>query len=302
MDNNRKTVGLVGATGNFGQLIAQALLHKDGVRVRALVRDPRSERARALAAAGAELLTGDLGDASALARFAEGTSTVISAVQGGPAEIVDGQLAILQAVRAGGGQRFIPSDYSLDFFKLREGENINSDWRRGFARGSDAVRGQVQVVHVLNGCFLDRAVLFGFLGLFDLPVGKAFLWGDGTSQMDFTTYADAAHYTAEAATLPTVPNLFNVAGDTLDFAGLVRAYGLGSGRTLTVESRGSLADLDAEIARRRQAAPGNLGAWLPLMYQRAMLSGRGKLGELANNLVPGFRPLSVAEYVRAEKI
>ena len=57
-----------------------------------------------------------------------------------------------------------------------------------------------------------------------------------------------------------------------------------------------------EIERRRQAEPGNLGAWLPLMYQRAMLSGRGKLGELANDLVPGLRPLSVAEYVRAEQI
>lgn len=302
MDNPHKTVGLVGATGNFGYLIAQELLRKEGVKLRALVREKSSERAQKLAAAGAELLVGDLNDAAALLRFADGVFSVISAIQGGPPVIVDGQLALLQAVAAAGGQRFIPSDYSLDFFKLREGENLNSDWRRAFARSADAVRGPVQVVHVLNGCFLDREVLFGFLGFFDLAASKAYLWGDGTAKMDFTTCVDTARYAAEAATLPAVPSLFNVAGDTLDFSELVSRYVQGSGRTLQVETRGSLAELDAELDRRRRLEPQNLRAWLPLMYQRAMLSGSGKLGELVNGLVQDFRPMGVAEYVRAERI
>jgi hypothetical protein len=214
--------------------------------------------------------------------------------------IIDGQLRLLRAARATGAARFVPSDYSLNLFGLAEGENVNSDWRRAFARAAEEERGDVSVVHVLNGCFLDRGVLFGFLGAFDLPAGKAFLWGDGGAPMDFTTYADTARYTAEAATAGDVPAIFNVAGDTLDFHGLLRAFAAGSGRALEVERRGSLADLDREIEDRRHAHPDRVFAWLPLMYWRAMLNGKGKLQPLLNDRFPGIRPTTVEEYVRAE--
>jgi uncharacterized protein YbjT (DUF2867 family) len=54
-----------GATGSHGGAVAHALLG-EGVPVHALVRDPSSDRARALAEAGAELVAGDLLDAGSL--------------------------------------------------------------------------------------------------------------------------------------------------------------------------------------------------------------------------------------------
>lgn len=91
----------------------------------------------------------------------DGVHTVVSAVQGGPNTNIDTQHRLLSRARAGGVRRFIPSDFSFDLFGLAEGENINSDWRREFARRAGQERGAVQVVH---------------------------LWGDGEAQMQFTTY------------------------------------------------------------------------------------------------------------------
>ncbi|MCO5973408.1 NmrA family NAD(P)-binding protein [Actinoallomurus soli] len=68
---------VTGATGRQGGATARALLAA-GVPVRALVRDPATERARAVAALGAELVTGDLDDLDSVRRAAAGTRAVFS--------------------------------------------------------------------------------------------------------------------------------------------------------------------------------------------------------------------------------
>ncbi|HEX4991567.1 MAG TPA: NmrA family NAD(P)-binding protein [Candidatus Binatia bacterium] len=286
-----KTILLVGATGNLGGLIARALLAK-GAKLRLLVR-PGSQAKLATDVVAASKIVEN--EASAF----DGVYTVVSAVKGGPETIVDAQLNLLRAARAAGVRRFIPSDYSLNLFGLAEGENVNSDWRREFARRAEKERGAVEVVHVLNGAYLDRGVLFGFLGAFDLEKGEAYLWGDGNERMEVTTYADTAAYTAEAAVADgPLPGEFFVAGESLTFHELVNETAAGLGRPVTVKKLGTLADLDAEIARRLQAEPGNMFSWLPLMYWRGMLNGKGKLGELQNAQYPAIHPTGVREYVK----
>ncbi|QRN96648.1 NmrA family NAD(P)-binding protein [Archangium violaceum] len=306
-DAVKKTVLLVGASGALGGMIARALLEKPGVIPRCLVRPGSRAKLADLEAAGVRLVEGDLGADSeaALAAACSGVWSVVSAVQGGPDVIIDGQLRLLRAAIAARARRFIPSDYALDYFNLAEGENISTDWRRQFARAADEQTAGtgLEVVHVLNGCFLDRRVLFGFLGMIDLDKGTARYWGDGDRPMDFTTYADTARYTAEAAVDPEpLPSRFNVAGETLDFHQLVRAYQEASGRTLKLERLGSLEELDKELARRWQAEPGNMSSWLPLMFSRAMLNGKGRLGKLVNARYPHIHPATVREYVRREKL
>ena len=198
-------------------------------------------------------------------------------------------------------KRFIPSDYSLDLFKVKPGHIPTSDWRRQFASVADAERGNVEVIHVLNGGFLDRRVLFGFVRMIDVEKQTALVWGDGKQPMDFTTYSDTARYVAEVAgDERPVPRIFSVAGDVLDFDGLVRAYESGSGKKLRVERLGSLEDLDARIDQLRMADPANYFACLPLMYYRSMLNGEGKLDELMNDRYPSIRPTTVREYVAGE--
>ncbi len=284
-----KRVLLLGATGNLGSLIGEELKAR-GARLRLLVR-PESVGKVPGELADAEVVTDEAG-------AFDGVDVVISAVQGGPETIIDAQLRWLRAARQAGVRRFFPSDFSFDFFGLGEGENVNSDWRRAFAREAAKERGDVEVVHVLNGCFLDHRVLFGFLGAIDLRKREAYLWGDGEQKMEFTTYADTAAFTAEAA-LDERPlaGSFAVAGESLTFHELMKEVEAGAGFALTVVRRGSLADLDEAIAKARAEQPGNLFAWLPLMYWRGMLNGKGRLSHLRNSEYPGVKPLRVREYL-----
>jgi uncharacterized protein YbjT (DUF2867 family) len=93
-----------GATGTQGGAVARALLDRT-VPVRALVRDPRSERSRALVDLGAELVVGDLTDEWSLAR-AFATVPVAYAIttpfeNGSDAEVRQGDTIIRAAAQAG---------------------------------------------------------------------------------------------------------------------------------------------------------------------------------------------------------
>ncbi|MFG1610992.1 NmrA/HSCARG family protein [Actinoplanes sp. NPDC049265] len=77
MSTDQAPVLVTGATGRQGGATARALLAA-GVPVRALVRDPSSDRARAIAGLGAELVTGDLTDPGTLPPALAGARAVFS--------------------------------------------------------------------------------------------------------------------------------------------------------------------------------------------------------------------------------
>ena len=300
---SKKTVALVGASGQLGRLIAEALLDNPDVTLRLLVRPQSRGKTAALEARGAEVVEGAIGqnDQQALKRLVTGAFCVISAVQGGPDEIIGGQAELLAAARQAGVRRLIPSTFSLDLFKVKAGQILTSDWRRQFADLADAQRGDVEVVHILNGGFLDRGVLFGFINVINPAEGKAYVWGDGKKTSYWTTYEDTARYTAAAAVDERrLPRALAVAGDALDFWGLVAAYEAGSGKKLEVETLGSLSDLDARIAELMRGGQENFRRFLPLMYYRSTLNGEGALGPLYNDLFPQIRPTTVRAYVQQE--
>jgi uncharacterized protein YbjT (DUF2867 family) len=93
-----------GATGTQGGAVARALLNR-AVPVRALVRDPTSERARALAGLGAELIVGDLNDewslAQAFSRVPVAYAITTPFEDGADAEVRQGDTIIRAAVQAG---------------------------------------------------------------------------------------------------------------------------------------------------------------------------------------------------------
>ncbi|RKH07884.1 NmrA family NAD(P)-binding protein [Corallococcus carmarthensis] len=66
------------ATGRQGGATARALLADGSTRVRVLVRDPEAPKARALAAAGAEVVVGDLDDPASLRAACAGARAVFS--------------------------------------------------------------------------------------------------------------------------------------------------------------------------------------------------------------------------------
>jgi len=301
----KTTVLVVGASGALGGMIARELLAKPGVTVRCLVRKDSRQKLASLEAAGAQVIEGDLaaGFETALARACEGVFSVVSAVQGGPDVIIDGQLRLVRAALGAGVRRFIPSDYSYDVLSLPEGVNINSDWRRQFALAAQKeAAGRLELVHVMQGMFAARNV-FGFTGVIDVEKGVAGYWGDGNMPVDLTTYEDTALYTAEAAVDPEpLPNRFCIRGDLLTFHEMVRTYQEATGRKLTVQHHGALEDLRAELERRRKAEPQNVYSWLPLMYLRGIFEGQARLGPVINSRYPHIRPASLKQAIEQGKL
>ncbi|HSB93842.1 MAG TPA: NmrA family NAD(P)-binding protein, partial [Flavitalea sp.] len=70
----KKTIVVFGATGAQGGGLANAILNDPNseFRVRAVSRDPNSDKAKDLAARGAEVVNGDVDDPASLARVLDG--------------------------------------------------------------------------------------------------------------------------------------------------------------------------------------------------------------------------------------
>ncbi len=297
---NDKLVVVVGGAGKLGRLVVDSLLAQPGVRVRALVRDPKKPEVAGMAGARVELVAFDAVSATGDERAAavEGAYAVASTVQGGPDVIIDAQLALLRAAKAAGARRFLPSDYSYDLFAVPEGVNVNSDWRRALAaQASVEEGGGFEVVHLMQGIFTDRYVL-GFLGVFDAQQGVARYWGDGQTPIDWTTWEDTARFIAAAAIDEReVPSRLMVSGDRKTLPEVAEAWSAAKGREVTLERLGSLDELAALTARKQREEPQNMYAWLPLMYARCVFGGQGVLREKHNANYPDIHAETVAQAI-----
>ncbi len=97
------TILVTGASGTVGsQLIS--LLRGRRIDVRALVRDP--DRANAISATGAQLVTGDFADPGSLRAALDGVSAVFLAC-GNVREQVDYECAVIDAVETSGAQQIV---------------------------------------------------------------------------------------------------------------------------------------------------------------------------------------------------
>lgn len=288
---------VAGATGLLGGQIVQALLDQ-GVPVRALVRPGTSEETKssltALRAGGLELVEGDITDpAEQLAEAVGNATTVISAVQGGPEVIVDGQANLVRAAEKAGAQRFIPSDFAIDVTKLDDGDNFMIDWRRQAAAARVGTR--LEVVSVLNGAFYE--VMTGFMGLINWEQGTLSHWGDPDQPLDLTSVADTAAYTAAVALDTAATGTLRFAGEVMSMRQFHDAVQRGSGRTLRLRHLGTADDLRAEITRQA-ALTDNPFDYVALQYQWCMVSGKAKFDSLDNARYPQITPLSLTDFVR----
>ncbi|MET8003693.1 NmrA family NAD(P)-binding protein [Nonomuraea glycinis] len=118
MSTDLAPVLVIGATGQQGGATARALL-ATGVPVRALVRDPATDRARAVEALGAELVTGDLEDRDSVVRAAQGARAVFSVQMPAIKEAAidfDGELAqavnLIEGALAAGVPQFVHTSVS----------------------------------------------------------------------------------------------------------------------------------------------------------------------------------------------
>ncbi len=277
-----QTILLAGATGMLGSRIAHHLLEQPDARVRLLVRNITSKKHALdpLVANGAELIEGDLADPASLDRATQGVDVIVSAVQGGPDVIVDGQVALGWAGKRNGVRRILPSDFGLDLFKATSGEHAAFDWRRTADERIAAIG--LEQVNILQGGFME--LFMPGMGAIDLDKGTVGFFGDGNRPIDVTSVEDTARMTAYVALDRTVPaGKFAFCGDQISFRQAGEIVAAQTGRTLKPVSFGSEADLRGAMSA---ASPQKRVMLAYLLY---MLTGQAALTNLQNDRYPDLK-------------
>ncbi|MEP6955295.1 MAG: NmrA family NAD(P)-binding protein [Chthoniobacterales bacterium] len=289
-----QTILLVGATGMFGSQIARHLLDQADARVHLLVRD-QSKRAslEPMLARGAELVVGDLADPDSLDRATQGIDVIVSAVQGGPEVIIDGQVALAEAGKRNGVRRILPSDYALDLFKATPCEHMMFDLRaKADARITEI---GLEQINVLQGGFMD--MLMPGKGAIDLEAGTVSFFGDGTRPIEVTSVNDTARVVARIALDREVPaGKFAFAGDRVSFRDAGEIVAKHTGRPIRPVSLGSEADLRAAMAASDPQKK------VMLAYLLYMTNGQTALTDLQNNRYPDLQFQTFASYVAQQLI
>ena len=299
MEKTRTSYLIAGAAGNLGHRIIDALLRTRPAReIRAGVRGGSAgkhrNRASGWLANGVTVVDMDLDDPLSLEQACAGVGTVISAVQGGPETIIDGQSRLLEAALAANVGRFVPSDFSENLFSIPAGINPYLDMRRAF--DNKVGPSGIGYTHVLNGGFMEA--VFSNPGLIDAEAGTITYWGDDEVPLDFTSLNDVAAWTVAAIDDPrTINRVVSVAGDRRTIAQIGADYAEATGKELRQVRRGSIADGYAELRRMAKAGAHPM-AMLPLQYLLPMMSGEGTLRDIANDRYPTVRPTSLVDFMK----
>lgn len=295
---NNQTTLLVGASGMLGSRIARHLLDRPETRVRLMLRagaidDAKNRDAlKPLLDGGAQVVEGDLADRASLDRATEGVDVIVSAVQGGPDVIIDGQVALAEAGKRNGARRILPSDFALDLFKATPGEHMMFDLRRN---ADEAIaRVGIDAVHILNGAFME--MFRPGPGAIDYDAGVVSYWGDGTRPIEVTSVEDTARMAARVAVDESVPGgTFAFAGDQLSILDAAKVIEAQTGRTFERRPLGSEADLRAAMAKAKHDTSNSFKVVM-LAYQLYMLTGQTALTDLQNDRYPDLKLESFAEF------
>jgi hypothetical protein len=224
-------------------------------------------------------------DVSALTEALKGASIVVSALQGIRDVMIGVQGALLDAAVVAKVQRFIPSDFSIDFTKTAPGSNNNLDLRREFHNKLD--ESDIQWTSILNGAFMDL-VAGGQIPLINEKWHRIMYFGSADQKLDVTTLPNTAAYTsAVVADSNPTPKFLRIAGDSFNTKGLAALVTRLRGQEYTPMWTGSVGFLRMIISILKMFMGGvedkPMTAWQGMQYLENMVSGKSKLYPLDND-------------------
>ena len=294
-----QTVLLIGATGMLGSKITHHLLDMPDTRVRLLLRAENKAEKKDLVKSflnrGAELVEGALGDRESVDRATNDVDVIVSAVQGGPEVIIDGQVALAEIGKRNGVRRMLPSDFALDLFKATPGEHMMFDIRSQ-ADAKIAATG-IEHVHILQGAFMD---MFrpgaGVIG----KDGVVNFWGEGKQPIEVTSVDDTARMTARVAVDRSISSgKFSFAGDRVSILQATEIMEKETGQRYERRSLGSEADLRKAMAEAKKDRANPFKAVM-LAYSLYMLNGQTALTDLQNDRYPDVKLQTFGQFVEHE--
>ncbi len=297
----RKIIVVVGATGNLGGKIIKALLAKD-VEVRAIVRlNTDINKIKDLEQIGVKVFQADTSNKSEIAKHLYGAHCVVSALAGLRETIIDAQKIFLEAAVEANVKRFIPSDYSIDFTNLKEGQNRNLDLRRAFHNYLEKL--PIKATTIFNGAFMDLLTTDMPLILFNQK--KILCWGNANQILKFTNTQNVAEFTAAAAIDDNTPRYLRITGDKLSCNDFVKLLTELTNKKYKILRPGGISLLNFLIKVTRFISPSEkqlYPAWQGMQYMRDIMEGRIIFQKYDNHRYSHIQWTSVKEFLINEKV
>ncbi len=297
----KKIIVVVGATGNLGCKIVDALLAKD-VDVNAIVRlttDPK--KIEILEQKGVHVFKVDTNNQAEISKHCVGAACVVSALAGLKETILDTQKIFLDAAVEANVPKFIPSDYAIDFTNLKEGANRNLDLRRTFHQYLD--KAPIQATTIFNGPFME--LLTTDMPLILVKQKRILCWGNPNQLLEFTTTYNIAEFTAEAALEDNTPRYLRIAGDTLSCNDFVKLLTALTNKKYKLFRPGGISLLNFMIKLTRFFSPSKnelYPAWQGMQYMRDMMEGKVIFQKYDNDRYPNIKWTSVKDFLIKEEV
>lgn len=274
MDN---IILVAGATGDLGGRVCENLLGR-GIAVRAIVRSKSNqERVLALRKLGVQIITSEYDDEYGLALACKGVSCVVSTLAGLGDVIIKAQSLLLKAAIQAGVPRFIPSDFSTDFDQLKVGDNRNFDLRKEFQTIINA--SNIQATSIFNGAFAH--ILAYNTPLLDIKNSTiSYYEGKANWDIDFTTIADTAAFTARVAMDDNTPRSLYISSFKISPVELSQLANQVFDRQFELRNAGALDAFGAYTRHTRAENPkGELelySQWQQMQYMYSMFAAQNQ--------------------------
>ena len=297
----KKTIIVIGATGNLGGKIVNALIAK-GANVSAIVRlQTDKNKIHELVQKGVSVFQVNTNNITEIAQHCIGANCMVSAMAGLKETIIDDQKIFLDAAVKAGVPRFIPSDYCIDFTNLVEGQNRNLDFRRAFHQILN--QGSIKATSIFNGAFMDLLTTDMPLILFNQK--RILCWGNPNQILEFTTTDNVAEFTAEAALDDNAPRYLRIAGERLSCNGFVTLLTDLTGKKYKLFKPWGIALFNGMIKMTKFFSPSKkelYPAWQGMQYMRDMMQGKILFQQYSNDRYSNINWTSAKDFLVKENV
>jgi len=284
-----KNILFVGATGWLGNAVIHAILDKKAFRVKAIIRKDtltsKKDMVDSLRAKGAEIVEGEVESLADVTDAAKGCDTLVSVLGG--ATLFGGKEGILvEAAKAAGVKRFVPSQFGIDCAKV--GPNTMLDPKN-------------KVAEKIKECGLDYTLIligmfyefwWGETTGFDWKNGKVVAVGKGDVRVSTTMVADIARFVPEILLDPySKNNVIRVAGQSATHNEAIKAFEEVSGKKFEVTYKDA-----AALQRDLETAAPNV-KYIPILQLFTLNKNEAANFEHTDNArYPNVKPVTIKEY------
>jgi len=190
------TIAIAGISSKLALLVTKALLQRPDVHIRGSCRDIKKLPDSLSSSSRVSLVQSGTYDRDTLRDLVRGCDVVVCCYYASSEVMLEAQKLLIDLCEEEGVNRYIASDYTVDYDKLDRGDLVVKNFAKdvkAYLYSKPTVKG----VHVLIGIFMET--FLELFGVWKPETNEVAYWGTGNEKWDVTSYQTGAEYIAAVA-------------------------------------------------------------------------------------------------------